>query len=107
MNEIYQQRRKRPRLCVDTREDHEAPLTPEEFDLMRLDEVKEKLKELQVKTKVRKLEKLREILKSQILENAHRPYVVPSKCLENDFRRACLRTEIFLCRELTLYNKSP
>ena len=50
--------------------DHEAPLTPEEVDPMSLDEVKEKLKELQVKTKVRKLEKLREIMKSQILENA-------------------------------------
>ena len=61
LSEIYKQRRKRPRLCVDTRKDHETPLTPEEVDPMSLDEVKEKLKELQVKTKVRKLREVERI----------------------------------------------
>ena len=38
-NKIYQQRRKRPRLCVDGRDDHQAPLTPEEVDVMSPAEV--------------------------------------------------------------------
>jgi hypothetical protein len=37
---------------------------------MSLQEVKEKLKELQIKTRVRKLENLKQLLKKAILENS-------------------------------------
>ena len=70
--EIFQQRRKRPRLCVDLREDenHQHQLNPEDVDSMTLCEVKEKLKELRMKTKLRRLDKLKELLKSTILAGA-------------------------------------
>jgi hypothetical protein len=71
-NEIFEQRRKRPRLCVDPREDenHHDQLNPEDTDSMSLCEVKEKLEELHIKTKLRRLDKLKELLKSTILEGA-------------------------------------
>ena len=71
-NEIFEQRRKRPRLCVDPREDenHHDQLNPEDIDSMSLCEVKEKLEELHIKTKLRRLDKLKELLKSTILEGA-------------------------------------
>ena len=66
--EIYEQRRKRPRLCVDPREDDGIPtLTQDDIDKMSLCEIKEKLRELNVKTKLRSLVKLKELLKSTIL----------------------------------------
>ncbi len=71
-NGIFEQRRKRPRLCVDPRED-QVQLIPGDVDTMSLREVKDKLKELQIKTKVRKLEKLRELLKKTILEISSLP----------------------------------
>ncbi|XP_028410515.1 uncharacterized protein LOC114533214 isoform X1 [Dendronephthya gigantea] len=68
-NEIFEQRRKKPRLCVDPREDEndQDQLTPQDVDSMSLCEVKEKLKEMKIKTKLRKLDKLKELLKSTIL----------------------------------------
>lgn len=68
-NDIFEQRRKRPRLCVDPRED-QVQLIPDHVDTMSLQEVKEKLKELQIKTRVRKLENLKQLLKKAILENS-------------------------------------
>ena len=58
-NEIFEQRRKRPRLCVDPTEDenHHDQLNPEDIDSMSLCEIKEKLEELHIKTKLRRLDK--------------------------------------------------
>jgi hypothetical protein len=57
---------------VDPREDenHHDQLNPEDIDSMSLCEVKEKLEELHIKTKLRRLDKLKELLKSTILEGA-------------------------------------
>ena len=59
--DIFVQRRKKPRLCVDVREEEEAPLTQADVDSMSLQEIKDTLKSLNIKTKVRKIDKLREI----------------------------------------------
>jgi hypothetical protein len=69
-NEIFEQRRKS--LCVYPREDenHHDQLNPEDIDSMSLCEVKEKLEELHIKTKLQRLDKLKELLKSTILEGA-------------------------------------
>ena len=69
-NEIFEQRRKRPRLCVDQREEQVELLNPDHVDTMTLQEVKEKLKELEIKTKARKIEKLKQLLKKAILEQS-------------------------------------
>ena len=64
-NDIFLQRRKKPRLCVDVREE-EVPMTQANVDSMSLQEIKDALKSLSIKTKVRKIDKLREILKKAI-----------------------------------------
>lgn len=68
----YLRRRKRPRLFVDPREDenNQDQLNPEDVDSMSLCEVKAKLKELHIKTKLRRLDKLKDLLKSTILGGA-------------------------------------
>jgi hypothetical protein len=54
-------------LCVDPQEDVGIPpLTQNDIDKMSLCEIKEKLKELNVKTKLRSLVKLKELLKNTI-----------------------------------------
>lgn len=62
----YEQRRKKPRLCVDVREEPEVPMTEVDIDNMSLQGIKDKLKELNIKTRVRRMDKLREILKNYI-----------------------------------------
>lgn len=62
--EIYEQRRKKPRLCVDVRDDPEV--SDLDVDNMSIKEIKEKLKQFNITTKLRKIEKLRDILKQHL-----------------------------------------
>lgn len=50
---------------MDVREE-EMPMTQANVDSMSLQEIKDALKSLSIKTKVRKIDKLREILKKAI-----------------------------------------
>lgn len=52
--DIFVQRRKKPRLCVDVREE-EVPMTQANVDSMSPRKIKDALKSLNIKTKVRKL----------------------------------------------------
>ena len=45
-SDIFEQRRKMPRLCVDSREFEEVPLMQDNVDSMSVSEIKEKLKQL-------------------------------------------------------------
>lgn len=65
-SEIFEQRRKRPRLCVDPREDDDVPLMDIDVDKMSVRDIRDKLKEMKIVTKVRRADKLREILRKAI-----------------------------------------
>lgn len=64
--DIFEQRKKRPRLSVEPRDEENIPDNNLEIDSLSLEEIKEKLLELGVKTRARKLDKLREILRQEI-----------------------------------------
>ena len=49
--DIFEQRRKRPRLCVASTEDDEPPITEGDVDTMILPELKTILKEMGIATK--------------------------------------------------------
>ena len=59
--DIFVQRRKRPRLCVYPRQNE--PENEIDVDTMRIIDVKDKLKELNIQTKLRKSDKLNQRLK--------------------------------------------
>ena len=64
--DIFEQRRKRPRLCVASTQDDEPPITEGDVDTMTIPELKTKLKEMGIATKCRREDKLREILRKAI-----------------------------------------
>ena len=67
-NKIFEERRKRPRLCVDPRqEENHQDQYHEDVENMNLCQVKAKLKELNIKTKLRRLDKLQQLLKNVML----------------------------------------
>ena len=68
--DIFEQRRKRPRLCVASTED-EPPINESDVDTMTIHEIKATLKEMGITTKCRREDKLREILRKAISDNAN------------------------------------
>ena len=69
--DIFEQRRKRPRLCVASTEDDEPPITEGDVDTMTIPEQKTTLKEMGIATKCRREDKLREILRKAISDNTN------------------------------------
>lgn len=69
--DIFEQRRKRPRLCVASTQDDEPPITEGDVDTMTIPELKTKLKEMGIATKCRREDKLREILRKAISDNTN------------------------------------
>ena len=65
---IFEQRRKRPRLCVDPREDDDMEVISTDIDNMSVHDMKEKLREMKISTKVRRADKLREILRKALCD---------------------------------------
>lgn len=69
--DIFEQRRKRPRLCVASTQDDEPPITEGDVDTMTIPELKTKLKEMGIATKCRREDKLREILRKAISDSTN------------------------------------
>lgn len=74
-SDIFEQRRKRPHLCVDPREDEEVPLMQDNGDSMSVSKIKGKLKELNIKTKIGRADKLKQLLKNAIAKHADYLYL--------------------------------
>lgn len=70
-SDIFEQRRKRPRLCVASTEDDAPPMNEIDVDTMTIHEIKTTLKEMGIATRVRREDKLREILRKAISDSTN------------------------------------
>ncbi|XP_074615936.1 uncharacterized protein LOC141875532 isoform X1 [Acropora palmata] len=70
-SDIFDQRRKRPRLCNTSTVDDEPTTEDINIENMSVCEIKSKLKEMNISTRCRREDKLREILRRAIAENVN------------------------------------